>query len=71
MDLVLRWRWTVEPRTIDKILEEWRQRERELEEDPDADLEALHSRIMVLRDEHMGALEKRAPEAQDLRRPGP
>jgi len=58
----------MEPRTVDKILDEWRQRERELEDYPNADLVALHARIEALRDEHTRALEKRAREAEELRR---
>jgi hypothetical protein len=62
-------RWTaVEPRTIEEILEEWRERERQLEVCPDADLEALHSQILALRDEHIRALETRQQEADELRR---
>ena len=52
----------VEPRTIDKILAEWRERERQLDENPNADLEALHARIAALRDEHARALERRKRE---------
>ena len=58
----------MEPRTIDAILEEWRERERQLEAYPNADLEALHSRIAALRDEHARALEARQIEADELRR---
>ena len=57
----------MEPRTIDKILEEWRERERQLEENPNDDLEGLHARIAALRDEHARALEQRRAEADELR----
>lgn len=58
----------VEPRTLEAILDEWRERERELEAHPNADLEALHARIAALRDEHVRALEERKQEADELRR---
>jgi hypothetical protein len=58
----------MDPRPIDEILQEWRQRERELEDHPNADLEALHARIAALRDEHARALAKREREAEELRR---
>ena len=39
-------RWTaMEPRSPDAILREWRERERELDEAPNADLEALHAAV--------------------------
>ena len=57
----------MEPRAIDKILAEWRERERQLEENPNDDLEALHARIAALRDEHTRALEQHKDEADELR----
>jgi hypothetical protein len=61
----------VEPRSPDAILREWRERERELEAQPNADLEALHARIAALRDEHTRAIEARRPQAEELRGPKP
>lgn len=58
----------MEPRAVDQILDEWRQRERELEAYPNADLEALHARIAALRDEHSRALEAQKAKAEELRR---
>ncbi len=58
----------MEPRTVDKILAEWRERERQLDENPNADLEALHARIAALRDEHARAVEQRRDEADELRK---
>jgi len=59
----------MEPRRPDTILREWRERERELDAHPDADLEALHARIAALRDEHTRAIEARRPQAEELRGP--
>jgi hypothetical protein len=57
----------MEPRSPDAILREWRERERELDEAPNADLETLHARLAALRDEHTRAIEARRPEAEELR----
>ncbi len=61
----------MEPRSPDAILREWRERERELEAHPNADLEILHARIAALRDEHTRAIEARRPQAEELRGPKP
>jgi hypothetical protein len=61
----------MEPRSPDAILREWRERERELAATPNADLEALHARIVALRDEHTRAIEARRPQAEELRGPKP
>jgi hypothetical protein len=59
----------VQPRTPKAILKEWRDRERQLDDDPlSDDLEALQGRIAALRDEHHRAVEARKDEADELRR---
>jgi hypothetical protein len=56
----------VEPRTPEAILKEWRDRERQLDEEPSGDLEALQGRIADLRAEHHRAIEARKDEADEL-----
>jgi hypothetical protein len=61
----------VEPRTPESILKEWRDRERQLDDQPSDDLEALQGRIAALRDEHHRAMDARKGEADELRRVKP
>ena len=61
----------VQPRSPEAILKEWRDRERQLDEDPSGDVEALQGRIADLRDEHHRAIDARKGEADELRRVKP
>jgi hypothetical protein len=61
----------VDTRTIEAILDEWRERERQLEAHPVADTEGLQAQIAALRDEHIRALAARKNEADELRRLAP
>jgi hypothetical protein len=59
----------VQPRSPEAILKEWRDRERQLDEDPGGgDVETLQGRIADLRDEHHRAIDARKGEADELRR---
>jgi hypothetical protein len=58
----------VEPRTPEAILKEWRDRERQLDDDQGDDHEALQGWIADLRAEHHRAIEARKDEADELRR---
>ena len=61
----------VQPRSPEAILKEWRDQERQLDEDPSGDVEALQGRIADLRDEHHRAIDARKGEADELRRVKP
>ena len=56
----------MEPRTVDRILEEWRAAERELEAAPETARLAIQARIHELREEHRVAIEDRASVAMEL-----
>jgi hypothetical protein len=56
----------MEPRTVDRILEEWRAAEREFEAAPETARLVIQARIDELREEHRVAIEDRSSVATEL-----
>jgi hypothetical protein len=56
----------MESRTVERILEEWRTAERELDAAPEWARLAIQTRIDQLRDEHRDAIDDRKSIAQEL-----